>query len=199
MYDIRKREIEQREQILNKVRDKIKISPDERMWLMTHSVYNERWGLDCFNIVVEQIDPNKWFLLKIKVESVMYEKRIIPIISAVPASKGKIVTDLDLYDYNGNLTSKKYVKMLGLELNNDSDEYEVKYFSDLGILSVAYECDYFDVRQNIIKRESSSTRNTDFAIKRQVVDDHTIKYYCKSPIAQSFDSLVFSIQWVPIH
>lgn len=56
--------------------------------------------------------------------------------------------------------------MLGLELNLTHREAEVEYRSALGVLSVAYECDYFDVKQNLHKRQSSSTGDPDFAMTK---------------------------------
>ena len=150
--------------------------------------------MDAFNVAIEHLEPNKWFLLRIRIESISYSKRIIPIVG-VPAAKGEIVTNFELCDCNGNLTSKKTTKILGIEVKNDIFEYECEYFSSLGILSVEYECDYFDVNTNLNKREASSTGRFDFAMRRQVVDECTIKYYCKSPISNSFDALIFSLHW----
>ena len=186
-------EISQRENILNKVRNKIKISPEERLWLATHSLYNLKSGNNTFNIVVERIIPRSWYLLKIKIESVSYDNRIIPII-AVPAGKGKIISSF-VRDLDGKIKVKKAIKMLGLEAGKNVLEYEVEYFSELGLLSVEYESDYFDTLTKLNMRESSSTGNPDFAIKRQVVNDSTIRYFCKSPIGDCFSALVFSIHF----
>ena len=149
--------------------------------------------MDTYNVVIEHLLPAQWFLLKIRIESVSYEKRILPIIS-VPAGKGQINADFEIRDYNGKIQPKKQIKMLGIEFDTIR-EYEVDYFSQLGLLAVEYGCDYFDELVRLHKRESSSTGNPDFAIRRQVVDDHTFRYFCKSPLDESLDALVFSLQW----
>lgn len=193
LHSIYTKEIKQRKNILEKVRNGIKISPNDRIWLMTHSLYNEQCGIDTFNVAVEQIAPKKSFFIKIKVESIFYDQRILPIIS-VPAQKGKIIADFATYDYSGKKTEKP-VKMLGFEQNNNVDEYQIEYFSDLGLLSVEYQCDYFDKTTNLSKRESSSTGNPNFAMRRQPINDYTVRYCCKSPTDVSFDALIFTVQW----
>jgi len=187
-------EIKQREQILDKVYNGKRITADERVWLITHSVYNRRLDFLAYNVAVEHLEAKKWYALKIKVESILYDERIIPIIN-VPASKGQIVTDLDLTDIDGKSVSTHSVKMLGLEWDDGHREFEVEYYSALGLLSVQYECDYFDSKQNLHMRKSSSTGDPDFAIIRQVVDDHKVRYCCKSPLNDTFDAMVFTIEW----
>lgn len=194
---IKEKEIAYRESILEKARKGIKISSEERLWLLTHSLYNRHYGIDYFNFAVESIEANQWFLIKIKVESILYDKRILPIIS-VPAAKGKIITDCRLYNDKGEEKTGKPVKMLALEMNQYVGEKTVKFFSELGLVGVEYQCDYFDSTVKLNKREASFTGNPDFAMKRQIIDDHTIRYYCKDPNSQSFDALVFSLQWEPL-
>ena len=125
------KEIIYREQILQKVRNGIKPSHTERIWAATHPVYNRRLGFPFFNIAIESLDPNKWYLLRIKVESIAYNYRILPII-CIPAGKGKIIADFKLKGINGNISRGAPVKMLGLE----SKYSEVKYLSTLGLVSV---------------------------------------------------------------
>ena len=192
--DIYEMEIAQREFILNKVRQNIKISKEERLWLVTHSVYNRKLGKNALNIVIEKVPSKKWLSISIKVESVSYDKRIIPIIG-VPGGKGKIVSIHEVTDLKGNTFQNKPVKVLGLLHDDSIPEHKINYYSDLGLISVEYECDYFDDKSNLYKRESSSTGNTYFAMKRQVVDEYTIRYYCKSPMHDSYDALVFSVHW----
>ena len=187
-------EVAERERLKNKASNGIKIPPEERLWAQTHSVYNQWFGMDAFNIVVEHIPAKKWLLLKIKVESVSYNKTILPTIAA-PANKGEIVSNFKLADIYGRERTKKHIRMLGLEISGGCREFEVEYISDLGLLSVEYECDYFDEKMKLNKSEASSTGNPILAIKREVVNDSTIRYYCKSPFSEAFDAMVFSIHW----
>ena len=188
-------EITKRKNILDKVRNNIKISKEERLWLVTNPVYNLRWGTDAFNIAIEHIEPHKCYTLTIKIESISYDKRIIPIVS-VPGAKGKIVAGFQLYDFKENETSRREVKMLGVGINRNAPrEYEVKYISDLGLVGVQYQCDYFDPKQNLNKRERSSTGNLSLAMRREIVNECTVRYYCKSPVTETFDALIFTIEW----
>lgn len=190
-----KSELEERERIKSKVRNNIKITPDERKWLMTHSVYNQKWGNDTFNVAVEHIDPNKWYVVRVSVESVSYDKRIVPVLSALPAKKGQIVAEFEVRNYDGVPVENKPVKVLGFEFDDNKFEYEVEYFSDLGIISIQYECDYFDSKMNLNRRAHSCSEDPALAMRREIVDVNTIRYYCKSPIDSSFDALVFNVHW----
>ena len=196
---IREIEVEQREKVLQKVHKGIKISPDERLWLQTHSVYNWRIiGDDIFNQVVERTIPEgKWLKMSLKVESVSYERRIVPEI-IVPGGKGKIVCDWELTDLREKVKPQRTpIEWLCIELDTDipNPTYELDYISDRGLYGIAYRCDYYDERMKIHKREGSSTGNPKLAIRREPIDDHTIRYYCKSPISDSFDALVFTVGW----
>ena len=193
-YDY-KSEIAERQYIKDKIRNNIKITPEERVWLMTHSVYNQKWGNDTFNVAVEHIEQNKWYVIRVIVESVSYDKRIVPVLSALPAKKGKIVADFEMWNYNGVSVRNKSVKVLGFEFDDNKFEYEVEYFSDLGIISIQYECDYFDSKMNLNRRAHSCSEDPALAMRREIVDVNTIRYYCKSPIDSSFDALVFNVHW----
>lgn len=151
-------------------------------------------GFPYYNKVIESLNSTSWYTLIINVESVSYDERIIPIIY-VPADKGKIITDFELKDYNGNVSLGKPVKMLGFEFSQVPQTFQVEYCSMLGLLSVFYECDYFDSKRNLHKREASSTHNPNFAMARQVINDHTVRYHCKSPVGDSFDAMVFTVEW----
>jgi len=188
-------EIVERQYIKDKIRNNIKITSEERKWLMTHSVYNQKWGNDTLNVAVERIEPNKWHVVRVSVESASYDKRIIPVLSALPAKKGQIVADFEVWNYDGVPVGNKPVKVLGFEFDDNKFEYQVEYFSDLGIFSVQYECDYFDSKMNLNRRAHSCSEDTELAMRREIVDGNTIRYYCKSPVDCSFDALVFKIHW----
>lgn len=186
-------EIQYREAILQKARENIKITPQEREWLVTHPSYNKLLGYPYLNIAIEKIIPEKWYSLKITVEDINYDKKINPVIS-VPAMKGEIICDFELIDYNGNVSKGKPVKMLGFEINCKKRQYEVRYKSKLGLLSVFYECDYFDEKQNLHMRQSSFGGNPAFAMEKHIVSDCITKFCCKVPGRNSFDAMVFTVE-----
>ena len=194
-WSIREREITIRRNILLKAAKRIKISPDERLWLLTHSVYNTTIGGDVFHEVVDEIPKNQWLDLKISIEKLNYEQRIIPVLT-VPGLKGQIITDWNLRDIYGRVKpSRTPVKQIGVEINGQLEECHIKYKSDLGLCSVSYEYDCYDDRMKCLMPIYSSSGNSKHALKREPIDDHTIRYYCKSPISDSFDALVFTVSW----
>lgn len=193
LYQKYKLEVEQRKNLLQKARDSVKLTKEERIWLSTHALYNRQLGFPFFNTAIENLEKNKSHLLKITIDSVSYKDRIVPII-AVPAGQGQIITNGEVIDLKGNKWLNKPVKMLGLE-SEKSVQFEVQYISQLGLLEVGYECDYFDNKSNLNMRQSSSTGDPDFAMVRHQVSDNKVQYCCKSPLTNSFDALIFSIEW----
>lgn len=188
-----KNELAQRQAIMDKIRNGNSIDTKERTWLMTHSLYNTFYGIDAYNISIEKVPLNRTLKLSIVIESCSYSGRIIPIIS-VPAAQGNIFTTMNLRDYDGHNTNKP-IKMLGIEIVNNIQLYKLEYISELGLLGVHYGCDYYDEKLKLCKRESSSTGNPNLAMKKEILDEQAIRYYCKSPLTNAFDALVFRLSW----
>ncbi len=184
------KEIEYRNSLYSSGR---KLTAEERIWLGTHSLYNLRFGFPILNVAVEKLEPQKWYLITVRAESVAHEEKIGPFIE-VSGLKGKIIADFELVDYKGNISLGKPVKMLSCDLY-EGESFMVKYFSKSGFLSVGYWCDYFDTAVNLHKSESSSTRNTDFAMKREEISGNKVRYCCKEPMYDSFDAIIFTAEW----
>ena len=193
-----KEEISYREELLKKVHKGNKLTPDERVWAVTHPVYNRTMGYPILNVAIEKLGSEKWFLLKINIESINYDRMIGPIIY-VPAGKGSIITSFEVENLSGQKSIGKPIKMLSLLSNKQNKTAEVKYQSKLGILSVSYECDYFDKSVNLLLRQSSDTGHPYFAMQREVISNNKVKYYCKDPCTDTFDALIFSIEWILIN
>lgn len=184
------KEIEYRNSLYNSGR---KLTPEERSWLGTHPLYNCRFGFPILNVAVEKLEPKKWYLITVNAESVAHEGEIGPFIE-VSGLKGKIIADFELVDYRGNISLGKPVKILSSDLY-EGECFTVKYFSDLGFLSVGYGCDYFDTVMNLHMSEKSSTWNADFAMKREEISSNKVRYYCKEPMSDSFDAIIFTVEW----
>ena len=170
-------EIRYREELFIKIRNKIKLTPEERLWMETHPVYNSSLGYPFLKIAIETLAANKWYTLKVKLESIAYEEKIAPIIY-VPASKGKILTDFAVFDFYGKESRGKPIQMLECELAQQ-EEMKVKYLSELGLLSVHYKCGYYDLQQKLYVIASSMGANISFAMVREPVNDQTVRYRCK--------------------
>ena len=170
-----------------------KITSDERKWLLTHSSYNMEYGIIAYKTAIEQLETNTLYSIKIKVESISYKDRICPTI-AVPVKSGWLFTDFDVYNYDGKLNPSRKVRMLCVDFN-ESSEFIVDYRSSSGLLAVTYECDYYDEKMKLHKREASDGANLGFAMRKEIIDDNSVRYFCKSPLKDSFDALVFTIEW----
>ena len=186
-------EIIHREKILSYVRNGKKITAEERLWLATHRIFNRKLGYPYLNTDIINLNAKEVYLLRVKVESKTYSDRIIPVI-AVPGGKGRILAT-NVLDRVGNLSPTKSIKMLGLLVDLNRNLVEVSYCSDLGLIGVSYECDYFDDKQNIMIRKDSCTGDHNFAMTCEILSDNKRLYRCKSPISDDFECLVFSLEW----
>lgn len=187
-------EVRYRNKILSQVRNGEKITSQDRLWLLTHRIINRTMGYPYLNTDIIHLCPKMNYVVRVKVENLTYPGRIIPVIT-VPGGKGKIVANTFLLDHNGDVTSKKPVKMLGLLVDLNYNEAEFAYQSSLGLLGVSYECDYFDDKQRIMLRKNSCVGDPNFAMLSEVIADNKILYRCKAPTTDSFESIVFSIEW----
>ena len=189
-----KKESKYRDQILARARRGDRITPDERLWLLTHRLYNHALGYPYLNTDIIDLQTDKECTVYVKIESISYDDRIIPVIN-VPGGTGKIVSENIVTDYKGDAQHKKPVKMLGLLLNMQHKETRFLYQSNLGLLGVSYECDYIDEKQKIKIRQNSGTGCTNLAMLCERISANRLLYRCKNPQNVSFDSLVFSVRW----
>lgn len=190
-------EIMYRDLILSQARAGKKLTADERFWLVTHPIYNSLLGYPFLNADIVNLESNTCYRIHVKVEDLNYSNSIIPIIT-VPGGRGKIVTSTTLTNYKGDTIFGKSVKMLALLLDLEHSESGFEYKSDLGLLGVSYQCDYYDDKQQLMIRQSSDTGNGYFAMQRENVGSNKMLYRCKNPINHNFDSLVFSVEWEKI-
>lgn len=186
-------EMRYRKELLSRVRDGKKITPNDRLWLQTHKVINRLLGYPYLNTDIICLQPKVNYLVRVKIETLAYSNRIIPVIT-VPGGKGKIIPYWLLLD-GKKVETKKPVKMLGLILDLSHNQAEITYQSDLGLLGVSYECDYFDDKQHLMIRQDSNTGNATFAMLSEVLADNKILYRCKVPDTNNFESFAFSIEW----
>lgn len=190
-------EINYRKQLLQRRISGGKISSEEKLWLETHPAYNQLLGFPYLNSDIIQLTAKAYYRVRIGVESRLVSERIHPIIS-VPAKKGSILVKNELVDRYGNKVAIKPVKVLGVLYKQDSTDTEFFYRSNLGLLGISYQCDFIDQRMSCMRREISNTGNTMFAMLREEVADNRLRYRCKFPINEDFDSYVFFVEWSEI-
>ena len=185
-------QIEHRKKIMNKVSKGERLTFEEREWLVTNSIYNLQLGPPYTNYEIITLPTTSNYNLIIRIERISYEKWIIPIIS-VPNGKGKIVCDFPVINLNGKNSVGKPIKMVGLENAVINGETCIAYQSNLGLIAVEYQCDYFDEKQNIYVRKSSSTGDYNFAMIKEQLKHNKFLFHCKDPKSE-LDALVFTIE-----
>lgn len=187
-------EIEYRNVLMSRIYKHEKLSSQECLWLKTHPIYHWSLGYPYLKADILSLEAEKTYRLHIKVEKLTYENQIIPIIS-VPAGKGTIHTDFPTKDFYGNDKTGKPVKVLGVTVNKDHQATNVCYSSDMGLLMVTYACNYYDAKHQMLLSDTSDSGSARLAMLKEIKSENKVLYRCKSPMNDSFDSLVFSIAW----
>ena len=91
-------------------------------------------------------------------------------------------------------TAKTKTKMLGAHFDNQPFLPFIM-MSQLGLLSVAYQCDYIDPFTESLRRDSSQGATLNYGMLREQVEENVIVYHCKAPFSDSFNAFSFSIAW----
>ena len=183
-------------QLLNqKVCNGYRCTKEEKLWFQVNPMYNPRYDEPRYQRDLIQLKPKQLYQIKVKIELLNHDlMRMIPLIG-VAAGKGEIVTVNPLFDIDEKQTEKYSTKLLGVLIDNDRPESQFTVKSQLGLVSVAYQCDYFDPYMKLEKRECSDGVNRLFAMNRKDISSNQVLYECKSPLKEDFDALVFSIEW----
>jgi hypothetical protein len=191
-----KEEIEYRERLLGQAYAGKKITKEERLWLLTHRLFNRITGYPYLSEDIVQLQPKVQYRVIVEIEKISYPDRIIPVIS-VPGGKGGIKVN-SLCNIDGvPVDPSKKVKVLGLLVDANQRETEVTYESELGLLGICYQCDYYDDKMHLWKRIASDCGN-ELAMVREVISDKKIRYRCKSPLdpIYEFNSVFeFTVEW----
>ena len=189
-------EIEYRNSLMSRLYKGEKISSEERLWLHTHSIYHWKMGYPYLKADVLSLKAKQMYRFHVTVEKLTYEKRIIPIIS-VPVGKGSIYTDFAIMDSYGNDKSGNPVRILGITINKEYQKTSFLYRSNTGLVMVTYACDYYDEKHQRLLSDTSDSGSSRLAMLKEIVSENKVRYQCKSPISDSFDSLAFSVTWEP--
>lgn len=189
-----KEEIEIRKAIRGKIYDGEKITKEEREWLVTHPVYHEIMSFPVLSVDVFDLKPNTKYIITLKKLSSIYPYKIGAVVS-VPASKGKIILDKEVFDmYNQAKKPGTPIKSY-FAVFETNDEESFIYMSTIGKIKVYYGCQYIEKWNNELIYGFSDGADRSFAMKREIVADNKIIYSCKSIESDDFNALVFSIEW----
>lgn len=183
-------EILYRKEVIGKVHNGEKLSKQEREWLVTHKVYNEILGYPFLSVDILEIE--KKCSINIKVEECNHNSRIAPVFG-IPLGKGEIVACFDTFDRKGEKNTKP-IKMLSLDVETKK-EFNIECHSSSGLLTIFYQCDYYDDKMKMYKRESSYGANLSFAMIEEKICDNKYRFRCKSPLSDTFDALIFVVEW----
>lgn len=190
---IANREITIREEIMNKIYSKNSISQEERIWLETHCVYNRLLGFPYLNSDIIHLSANSEYQINVKWLSATYDGRILPEFRA-PCGKGSIITNFPVTDMRGKTTTGKPIKALGCLVDKDHKETTFVYKSELGCFALGFECEYYDEKMKLFRREHSTSGYPALVFKREEINETEFVYYCKAPTSDEFNSLIFRIK-----
>ena len=109
-----------------------------------------------------------------------------------------IKTHYALANHAGKKELGKPVKMLGAMIDANHRETEFSYRSELGVIGISFECDYFDSKQQLMIRKNSDTGDPNFAMIDEKIASNRMRYRCKAPTDSNFESFVFIVEWEPL-
>ena len=117
---------------------KIKITAEEREWLLTNPVYSSKFGCEYLKADILQLKPNTKYLLRIKCHQFDPYYPIMPAL-AIPIKKHGNLTVDGQFHADAIVKPNSPVKKLNLPMN---DEYpsQVYFKSSSGLLAVTYWC-----------------------------------------------------------
>lgn len=187
-------QIQYRKAIMDQAIKGRKITSEERRWMMTNPVYNRLLGFPYLNTDIIHLQSKMNYKMHIVLESKGYSGRILPSFM-VPIGKGAIIYSGQLFNRDDREISQKSVKGLALFLDSQKISAEFLYWSEIGSMAVHFECEYFDEKQQLLTRKNSNTGDPDYAMKAEWLCDNKKRYWCKAPIENDFEGLVFTVEW----
>lgn len=190
--------IKYRRSIEEKVFSSEKLSDSEKCWLYSNPRFNECFDFPCYQSDVISIPQNSETSITITALDYKDNTKIYrPVISVV--GKGVIKMDGVLFNTDRKKCDYKETRILIPLLNTNRTSMSARIVSKSGLISIAYQCEYYDERMKLYTAEMSDGAKLTYGMKKQNVSDSEFVYYCKSPtepndLSNSFDSFIFSIK-----
>ncbi len=185
--------INRREQIMEKVYNKEKVTSEERYWLLTTPVFNNKYDSPVYLSDILSLKENCLYTISIKIISSNCSYEIFPKVG-VAGLKGKIITDGLLKNIDNEIVDCHETKVLVLTIDTNNPSADVQFISNDGMLKIGYSCTFYDSKMNIMKTQQSDA-NLSFGMKKNIISDNIVEYRCKSIFSDSFDALIFSVEW----
>ena len=185
--------VNRRKEINTKWMRKEKVTKEDREWCAINPTYNDRYGDSFYHKDIITLLPKQNYSITIEIESAPYGDKMIPTIG-VAHGKGKIWGKT--IDQETREEVDFETKYLGVCLTENKPIYSFNFVSQLGYLCVEYKCEYFDEISKVHVR-APSILNYSYAMRKEIVGDNKIRYFCKHAKADKddFTALTFTIAW----
>lgn len=195
--EIYQEEIAYRTELQKKNFSGVKPTEEEKLWMETHKKFSQIHGAPYLMRDVILLEKGANYRIDVEfIESshpTAHPNEIYPLFKA-PCQIGCIRTAGELRDYRGKRSTGKPVKMLATLISAENRYFRFSYSSDCGSLVVAFYCRYYDSKMRLITGRYSGD-SEDLYLLSEDVGSNRILYRCKAPFAESFDSLVFAVEW----
>ena len=193
-----KENIKHRYFIEKKVYSSQKLTDEEKQWLRSNPMFNVRFDFPCYQKDVINIPENYETNVKITVLSYGDKTKIYrPVIGVV--GKGTIKVSGELLDIGRRKVDYKETRILIPLFDRNINSTTETVFSKSGLMSIWYQCEYYDERMKLYTIEMSDGAKLSYGMKKSIVSDNEFIYYCKSPTApndaeDAFNAFVFSVK-----
>ena len=191
--EVYQEEIGYRAELWRKVISGVKLTKEERLWMETHKEFSQIHGVPFLKTDVILIEKGANYQFDVTFLGASHSDIIYPWFKA-PCGIGAIRTEVELTDYRGRKSIGKPVRMLATGITAENPSFRFFYASDCGALSVGFFCEYYDHKLRIQTGGYSSGAEGLYML-REELGPNRILYRCNSRYADSFDSLVFSVEW----
>lgn len=191
--DAYRQEIAHRAELRQKALSGVKLTEEERLWMETHREFSQIHGAPFLKTDVILLEAGVNYRFDVTFLEAAHPDKIYPWFKA-PCGIGAIWTEVELTDYRGRKSVGKPVRMLETGISAENRSFRFSYSSDCGALAVGFFCEYYD-QQLHIKTGGYSSGADCLYLLREDPGPNRVLYRCKSRYADSFDSLVFSLEW----
>lgn len=154
------------------------ITKDDRFWCQTNPAYNPKYTEPVYMADIISFLPNALYNVRVNVESTKEKSAMYPVIS-VCAGKGEINFDGEAVDLYGRV-SKGRVKCLACT----AEKSALKVRSEFGYLGIEYGCNL-----------GTSALNFTYGMKKEIITENKVRYFCKHPDEDNFNTLIFTVEW----
>ena len=187
--------IEYRNSIEEKAYNREKITESEKWWLRSNPVFNPRFDFGCYQRDIIKFKENRDITVTITSLNCKDKTKIFrPAIGVV--GKGSIKVNSQLLDIDGKAVDCKETRILIPLFNETRNSTTVRVSSKAGLISVWYQCEYYDESVKAYTIEMSDGANLSYGMKKQLISDNEFLYHCKSPTdsTDNFDVYAFSVK-----